>query len=325
MSGDPGYYTAYGLSIRSEVALPCRPTSPAAEPDVTIRFGTPPPMLDASADRHGLWQSMPGRSLLNVPGVARFLVTGGREIVVESGRGSLPAARAFLLGPVLAACLQQRGIVTLHASAIATDAGAVLFAGDSGSGKSTLLASFLKRGYPMLADDVTGVVLDAKGCPLALSAFPRLRLWADALDRIAWQARARERVRDELEKYIVPTERFRAAPLRLGAIFTLTTHNRGTLEIDSTEPASALRELFRYTYRWKLVRGLRGQAQHFRTVGALARQVPLMCVRRPQHPFLLDELADAIEQHLSNRRPPDVDDRSPLGQASAPAEATAVN
>ena len=124
---------------------------------------------------------------------------------------------------------------------------------------------------------------------LALSAFPRLRLWVDALDRVAWQARVRERVRDELQKYMVPTERFRVAPLRLGTIFTLTTHNRGTLEFGSAGPATALRELLRYTYRWKLVRGLRGQAPHFRNVGALARQVPLMCVRRPQHPFLPDE------------------------------------
>ena len=125
MSADPEYYTAYGLSIRSEVALPCQPVSPAAEPDLPIRFGALPALLDASADLHGLWQSMPGRSLFNVHGVARFPVKDGREIVVESGHGSLSAARTFLLGSVLAACLQQRGIVTLHASAIATDAGAV--------------------------------------------------------------------------------------------------------------------------------------------------------------------------------------------------------
>ena len=74
-----------------------------------------------------------------------------------------------------AALLQQRGVMTLHASAIETQAGAVLFAGPSGIGKSSLAAALVERGNTMLADDVTGVVLDAAGRPVALSAFPVAR------------------------------------------------------------------------------------------------------------------------------------------------------
>ena len=104
------------------------------------------------------WESAPGLFLLEVDGVARYLVREGREIVVERAGNDDGAVTAFLLGSVLAACLQQRGILTLHASAMATDDGAVLFAGHSGVGKSTLMAALTERGYAMLSDDVTGIV-----------------------------------------------------------------------------------------------------------------------------------------------------------------------
>ena len=308
MSTPASHYAAYGLCIRSEIALPFRAASPNGEPDVTIRFGRTPETLGASGERYALWQSMPGAYLLDADGTARYLVTGGREIVVEPTGGGDAAVSAFLLGSVLAACLQQRDIVTLHASAIETAGGAVLFAGVSGSGKSTLLAALVDRGYTMLADDVTGVVLGADGRPMALPAFPCVRLWADAVDALAWQARTRGKVRDELEKYLAPVERFRTQPLAVGAVFTLASHNRAEFEIEPASRGGAFRELLRYTYRMKFLRGLGRQHDHFRTVGVLARQVPLARVKRPAHPFRLDALTDEIEQRLRASRTGDADD-----------------
>ena len=75
---------------------------------------------------------------------------------LNTAEGSLGSdIRVFLLGSCLGALLHQRGVLALHASAIETDQGAVLFMGDSGMGKSTTLQAFIKRGYKMLADDIT--------------------------------------------------------------------------------------------------------------------------------------------------------------------------
>ena len=251
MSTHASHYAAYGLCICSEIALPFGVAPPKSRPDVTIRFGPTPETLGASGERYGLWQSIPGAYLLDVDGVARYLVTGGREIVVEPTGNGDAAVSVFLLGSVLAACLQQRGIVTLHASAIETGGGAVLFAGVSGSGKSTLLAALVDRGYAMLADDVTGVVLGAGGRPVALSAFPCVRLWADAVDGLAWRGRTRGRVRDELEKYLAPVECFRKEPLAVGAVFTLASHNRDEFEIDLASRPVAFEQLLKHTYRMR--------------------------------------------------------------------------
>ena len=186
-------YRAYGLWVRSPIPLPFvpAPVPPAREPEVTVRVGATAKALPAPADERGLWEAAPGAFLMNVPGVVRCLVTGGRDILVEPHGGSDHDVSIFLTGLMFSALLQQRGVITFHASAIETDSGAVLFAGRSGSGKSSLLAALVERGYPMLADDVAGVVLDAGGHPMALSAFPQMRLWADVLDKLGWRNRAR--------------------------------------------------------------------------------------------------------------------------------------
>ena len=293
-------YRAYGLWVRSPIPLPFVPVPvpPAREPDVTVRIGATAEALPAPADKHGLWEAAPSAFLMDVPGVARYLVTDGRDILVEPHGGSDHGAGVFLTGSMFSALLQQRGVTTFHASAIETDSGAVLFAGRSGSGKSSLLAALVERGYPMLADDVAGVVPDAGGHPVVLSAFPHVRLWADALDELGWRKRARGKVREALEKYLVPVERFRAEPLAVHAVCVLTSHHREDVEVETISRAVAFRWLCEYTYHKRRLHGLGQQPAHFRTVTAMVRRVPVAWVARPAHPFRLDALADRVEEHL---------------------------
>ena len=134
-------YTAYGLHIRSAVALPFAhwPGSAAEAPDVVIGFAKTPTALSAPVDRIGKLhprELAPGAFLLTVAGRVRFHVIDGREIRIEPLGGGIHDVRAFLTGPVLAALLKQHGVAAFHASAVATKDGAILFLGKGGSGKS---------------------------------------------------------------------------------------------------------------------------------------------------------------------------------------------
>ena len=304
MSRPPRDYGAYGLRVRSPFAVaPCTTPlagPPGGEPDVTVRIGTTPAALPAPVDKGAFWEAAPGACLITVPGCARFLITGGRDVLVEPRGGNDHDVGVQLTPLVFTTVLQQRGVITFHACAVETGAGAVLFAGRSGSGKSSLLAALVERGYAMLADDAAGVAPASNGRPVALPALPRLKLWADTLDALAWRGRARGKVREEMEKYLVPEERFRNEPQVVRAVCILESRRQEGIEVEALPVAAAFRQLWAHTYYKRRLHGLGQQPAHFRTLTAMVERLPIMKVTRPAHPFLLDALADRIEKTLAS-------------------------
>ena len=140
----------------------------------------------------------------------------------------------------------------------------------------------------------------AGGVPAALSAFPRMRLWADVLQA----AEPPQRVRRNLEKYWVPAARFGAAPRPVCAAFVLESHNRADFDVEPVPPSRAFWTTWAHTYRKRLLNALGQRPRHYRTGLALARGVPFVRVRRPEHPLRLAELADRIEAHVCDLYPP---------------------
>ena len=98
--------------------------------------------------------------------MTRYLVTEGSANMVEPTVGGDAYVRTLLLGSTLDACLQQRNILILHASAIELDTGAVRFTGVAGSGGPNLLAALIRSGDAIPVDDVTGIVLDTGSPPI---------------------------------------------------------------------------------------------------------------------------------------------------------------
>ena len=310
MTATTSDYVAYRLRWRSSVTLPFAASpGPAGEPDVTVRPGeTPESLPGAARGTPHVFEAAPGAALLHVAGVARYFVTP-REIVVEPRGGSDEDVVTFLVGPALAALLQMRGVLTLHAAAVEMDAGAVLLLGGSGAGKSALAAALVERGHALLADDVTGLA-PAAGDVLALPAFPCMRLWADALPA----ADRRQRVRPNLEQYWKPAARFAAAPRPVCAAFVLESHDRADFDVEPMPSSQAFRGMRRYTYRKRLLDVLGQRSTQYRIGMAFARGVSLVRVRRPSdHPFRPAELADRIEAHV----------RSVLLRARSPVEGSA--
>jgi hypothetical protein len=115
------------------------------------------------------------------PGTAsfRFLADEGNVVALAEANVSPGSVEDTYLRAVLPLVLQLRGHEVLHASAVSSANGLVVFCGSSGTGKSTTAHGLSRRGYPVWADDA--VVLDIQGDDMRASQVPfRLRLHADA-------------------------------------------------------------------------------------------------------------------------------------------------
>ncbi|WP_161595905.1 hypothetical protein [Flavisphingopyxis soli] len=295
-------YCVYGLTIASVLRLPhLLPATLVGKPaDVTIDFA------DLSFDEFGdglsfrNWQAREGRLLFHAHAIGLFEISDGNRILVDRTAIATDAdVVSIVLGTCMAALLQQRRILPLHSSAIVTDRGAVLTIGRSGAGKSTLLAGLLQAGCTMMADDVTGIVFDESGTPIALPAFPAMRLWGDSLGMIGHDSAPLARVRDDIEKFYLPVERFRADPLPVHMVILLTSNNDTETVVRPVPLAQRVECLARYVHRKNFLRGLGLQQYGFNTVTRLAQRIEMVSISRPSLNPRPGKMARHVLDHLA--------------------------
>jgi hypothetical protein len=287
-------HLAYGLAIRSFLPLPeLVPGGSGA--DVVVREGR--------VEAGSLAPLAAGRSFAvegdsiryAIDGAGRFLVRGGEEIVVEPAPGVEAAAlRLILLGPVLALLLRQRGLLVLHASAVALAGRAVAFLGASGRGKSTTAGALLSRGHRLVADDVTAVLLDGD-TPRALPGFPQLKLWPEAAESLEGALGPTRRLAAHLEKHASRVAAFDAAPLPLERLYVLADGESHSIE--PLSPQEAFLELVRHSYGARLLPAL-GAPRHLLQCGRLLGRTAARRLAVERSLERLSALAQAIEADL---------------------------
>jgi hypothetical protein len=139
--------------------------------------------------------------LLEVNGVARYLVRGGSSVTVDSMPGADGASvLAFLSTPVFVAVLAQRDILAVCGTTIATSMGAILLLGPPASGKSTVAALLAQRGYPVVSDGLCAMAEECSVWPGMAS----MQLWRDSLDLLGISCADLLRVRAGMPKYRLP-------------------------------------------------------------------------------------------------------------------------
>ena len=241
-------YQAFGLTIAS--ALPCPELLPAeGAADVSIRYGTVPDSLEAVQQQGVCYQVNSEAFLLRLKAIAKYLVTGGEQIIIEPVPGVQDKdVRLFLLGSAFAALLQQRGLLPLHGCAVEVNGGAAVFVGPSGCGKSTLAGALRQRGYRVMADDVCVVSLSPAGAPLVVSAYPQIKLWADAVKILGKRREELPRVRDGLEKYgLTLRDDFSTNSSPLKRVYELSVSNSPEFKLSAMQGLDKLGVLLRHT------------------------------------------------------------------------------
>ena len=290
-------YVAFGLHILSGVECPELSSGASIAADVTINIGSVPEFLENPTGCGVLYETTAGTFLLKLDQIARYLVRNGNEIIVDPAPGAEEdAIRLFLLGSCFGALLFQRGMLPLHGSAIATSMGAVVFAGASGHGKSTLAGAFHRRGFQVLSDDVSAITT-RDGIPVVLPSYPRLMLWADAVEHLGVAQSKLRPARAQLEKYhyrVDQTPLTTEYPLK--AVYLLVPTNSLEFAITPLSGFDKIHKLTDNTYRGQFLTGMKLASQHFRQIAAVAEKARVACVNRPESTYQLEELADMIQQ-----------------------------
>lgn len=282
-------YLAYGLGIHSALPLPELTAAEAAE-DVVVRLGRVEHLSSEATGTGTCLYATAEEVCLFWEAVGLFMVRRGREIIVDPAPGvEERVLRLFLLGPALAILLHQRGLLTLHASAVAVGRGAVVFLGGPGWGKSTTAAAFYAKGYGIMADDVVAFNSNGAERPTVLPGFPQLKLWPDVVVSLGDVPEALPRLHPRLEKCAFSvTNGFSGVPLPLSRIYVLAEGDRQAVE--PLHPQEAFVELVRHSYCARLL-PTTGASSHFFQCASFVRDVP---VRRLKRSRSLQELPDNV-------------------------------
>jgi hypothetical protein len=295
------YHFAYGLTICSSISLPEVVAVPETKPDVIIRVGQIGSYPQRASCSGGYFCLAPGEAFFYWDGVGAFLVRHGQEIIVDPLLGvSEDIIRLPLLGMVLSAVLQQRGILGLHASAIALHGGAVAFLGHKGQGKSTIATTFYARGHALVGDDLVAMDVNDLGHPMVLPGFPQLKLMPEAVIAALGDdpTQLRQLAAGYEKRARIATTGFSLARLPLKRLYILEEGE--TLAIEPLRPQDALLHVLGQSYPARIFRqGLQGQeaASNFTQCAGVATQVPAFRLKRPKSLTLLLATAQLLEEH----------------------------
>lgn len=286
-------YSAFGLTIASELALYCAESETAA--DVEIRFGECPEMSEEPLVNAKWVKSSIHQACVEIANVGKFYIHDGREIIMNIlPEVSDEVVRLYLLGTCMGAILQQRGVIPIHGSCVCKDGKALLITGNSGAGKSTLAAEFLSKGWKLMSDDVTPVTCE-DGVYYAQSTYPGQKMWQDTIDRSHNESRVVENIiraeggREKFQLHAGDSFVYAKVPLCYG-VFLIPGSKE--LYLQSVTGFAKTDVLMRNLYRRFMVADKVGQSAQLKTCVMLGQQMQIFLAERPLDEFTEKRIAD---------------------------------
>ena len=313
----------YGLGIVTNKIIPGVPTSTIASEDLRISFGSFPAWFHTAPGEAFYiadYKSECGEPALRVfrlldgkyyrfyyADQTQFVIDrSGSEVWAEwSAPLTLEDTATYLLGPVLGFVMLLRGVVCLHASAVAIGNEAIALVGPAGIGKSTTAAAFAERGYSVLAEDV--VTLDDRGDRfLVRPGYPCIRLWPPAVKALYGSETHLPKLTPNWDKcYLDLSERFQGEPLPLAAIYQLgeRRHQSSAPIVETLDRTSSLMALVANTYATKLM-DKQMRAREFELLTRVVGNVSVRRVTPHADPARIPELCDTIMNDFQRGQAP---------------------
>ncbi len=304
MTEASGWYLLGGVTLVSELVLPELPLieqQSATPAPVNIRLGPIPSQLPGAVEVDPDCFATSRQYLLRIPGIASYLASDGQDIVVAPEPGARPLdVRAYLLGTVFVILCHQRGMLPLHASAVAGSRGVVAFLGRSGQGKSSLAAHLAQRGFPVLADDFCLIDFSASAEAMVIPAAPWLKLWRNSLETLGRPAEGLQRVFSEDDKYRLPLD----SPLHPKPIRTLVFldwDDDSAPRLEEVSAVEAIPSLMQLTHQAYVLQAIGRQRENFLHCSRVSSQAKAYRLIRPWGLEYMESTLDVLQRLITEK------------------------
>ncbi len=296
-------YRIYGMRLTSDREIVQMLTEERAEaldkaegvdnsnlPEIKVVFGVPDFIREKGP---GFWEIGSKESFLTNK-TCWLYVINGEEIHYEVRPGGLDSKlNSYILGFGMAIIAIERGILPIHSSGLYKDGKAVLISGDSGSGKSTLTASYIERGFNLMADDVTFVGPDEDGNALAYPAFPYQKLCRNEVEKRHEGEDGLIYIDEDKDKFLVPWRGEYSANSK--PLLTIIYLIKADVENVRIEEIKGLPKMT-YLNNAIFMKGLLGTLVFDKNIGEkllwLASKVRVIGVIRPEEKNTIDEIVE---------------------------------
>ena len=289
-------YQAYGLVFKSALECPqLQKIHSESVEDVEIIWDTVPEKLDQPEAEGSRYQVKANHFLLEVNQIAKYYVTEGNRIVIEKHpHATDDDVRLFLYSTPFGILLQQRDILTLHASAVGYNGKGILFCGVSGCGKSTITYKMIEQGASLISDDI-GAITHKNGKAVVHPGFPAIQLWADAVHLFKLDKDNLKQTRTAIEKYYCPVHnKMCQEPVQIDKIYILAQYNEKEFKFEPVSGIEKFNALKNQTFRLPILKGQAKESTHFKLATPVAQQCSISRVLVPKKQFQLDKLAEKI-------------------------------
>jgi hypothetical protein len=247
-----------------------------------------------------LWEANEQCFLISMPNMARCLVSSDARIqLARADPTSRIDLRWFVQGLPIAAYWVQRRYLTLHAAAVSTSRGAVLFLGHSGAGKSTLAAGLALRNYAILADEAVPIDLFAGPQAMVHPSMSDPLLTDSAIEGLGFDRSKIVPARLNLRRYFVDGLPKARTATSVRAIYILAAHNRPNIEFKVLRGQEKMMAILPYAFNGRLPESSSVQRNRFLRLGLAFADVSVTKVFRPDQMWSGDELLGRLETELS--------------------------
>lgn len=236
------YYSIYDLAIESCIEFPFLTSSPVAQfSAISLRIdyaAVSPDGLNQPTQRAWGYQVKGSEFWLNVPSVARYLVSNGQHISIDKVHDAdEDSIRSFLFSTCFEVLLKQRQLLVMPGYALKKNNQALVFAGMPGNGQAMLQGLFYKRGYNFVSAQTVAINQQAQVLP----GIAQLEFWPAIAAALSLELPLLNTVRPAIKKYQVPlNDQYHPTALPLKLIYILDMHQQDRIVFSPIEGSNKI-------------------------------------------------------------------------------------